>query len=219
VRHLNILTEPAWQLGFENRPSFLEVSRIITLKTLVMEKELLDLMKSFEDLVQLDEQGSLGVINKNEVSGWLTDYSKNKPYSGEGCLVYFQYINNKKNNQVMYYACSDLEVESLFVILLINFMTQQGSMKDALTMMGLSQLMLNCGKEDFDLQDWSMGIIIKTYYDAFFKDNRIDDLSHLCTMQEFTAENLMEDMNEIRMRGINTAQFIAEQCLVMMSNE
>ena len=119
----------------------------------------------------------------------------------------------------MYYACSDLEVESLFVILLINFMTQQGSMKDALTMMGLSQLMLNCDKEDFDLQDWSMGIMIKTYYDAFFKDNRIDDLSHLCTMQEFTAENLMEDMNEIRMRGINTAQFIAEQCLVMMSNE
>ena len=184
-----------------------------------MQKGLFDLMKSFKDLMQLDRRGLLGVKNKSEVYGWLKGYSVKKPFNGEGCLVFFKYTNIKNNKQVMYYACSDNLVSDLLSTLVMKLVTKTETIIEDLVVMAYSLFMNEFSDKKWDWNDWQLKILVKADYDAIPKDKGKFDLSHLSTTEGFTVENMMDDMNEVRMRGINMAQFIAEQCMVLVHLE
>ena len=186
-----------------------------------MKKSMNDLAKSFKELVRYNEKmvGANSKVNKAiKVNGWMNKHSNEHPFAGKGCLICFQYTN-VGTNEVMYYAFSDKEVLDLFNELVMNIISDRESMNYSLYIKGITQIFRDYNCDGFNLDEWDVEFIVKPNYDESNIDSEDYDLSHLSTMDGFTIENLINDMNDIRMRDINLAQFVAEECMVLLSRE
>ena len=185
-----------------------------------MKKNMRNLTESFKQLVRYNEKISGKMGNPaNMVNGWIEGYTADRPYNGEGCLICFQYTSLKDASDVKFYAMSEKEVLEMFHDLVSNLISVNESMNFALYIKGMTAMCRDYQHTGLDVNDWDMQFIIKSCYDAADDDAGGHDLLHLSTMDGFTIDNMINDMNDLRMRDISVAQFVAEQCMVLLNNE
>ena len=170
-----------------------------------------------KELVCINENLSAKSGQEGFVSGWMNHCTKKRPYDGKGTLISYVF-SNKRSGEVLYYACSDEQVISLFTIMYRHLESEEKSMRKELYIKGLDELCKNQGISERDTVDWDVNFRMKGNYDVYAL-NQIEDLNHLNTMNGFTLENFELDFQDFSKRNINLAQFIVEQCILLISKE
>lgn len=175
-----------------------------------------DFDRYINDLMGLNEKFSECFGHKEKTAGWLSNYTKKKPYTGKGSLISIKF-SNSRSGEVLYYCLDDREVIQLCTVLFANIGSHQVSASRVLFDLGCNRLMEDQGI-NFDVQeDWDINLIIKGNYEA--KEKEEYDLSHLSTVQCFTIENLMNDFLKAPSRGLNIAQLITEEYMLLLKFE
>ena len=156
-----------------------------------------------------------GYSDDKKVSGWL-EPSENI-VNGEGCLITFAYINTE-NGELKFYAMSDTDILQLLYFIYVLLESSTITM-DVVLYAAAATRLINENKDvdSFHLEEWEITYLVKSYYEKMTDQDY--DLSHLNFTDQFNLEGLNADMDEMRMRGINLAQLIAEECLVFFEKE
>lgn len=220
VRHLNVLTKPTWHLCSDNRSSFFRGKYRFNIKKfcgMISEKDCKEkrlVIESYLRLLEESEAYAKKPTAVKKVFGWLAPTFNSA--CGEGSLITFAYTN-RKSGDIKLYAMHDEQLMDLLYFIYAFLYGLEGSMEDLLYITAVTQLMKDYGNDDLKLDELEISYLVKGYYER--KTTLDYDLSHLNLTENFNPAGLKADMYEMRMRGINLAQLVAEVCLVFLERE